>query len=97
MIKNVLQSIRLLSDGCDSFTNHCVVGIQANKKRINQLLNESLMLVTSLNPYIGYDSNSQLFFLKSFFFTFFFHFFYFFFTSKMPPKLPKPHIKKAHL
>lgn len=50
-----------------SFTDHCVVGIQANKKRINQLMNESLMLVTSLNPYIGYDSK-----LSTFCFVFFF-------------------------
>jgi len=42
-----------------SFTDHCVVGIQANKKRITQLMNESLMLVTSLNPYIGYDSKKK--------------------------------------
>ena len=75
MIKNVLQSIRLLSDGgnmilyleksdprsnCDagarSFTKNCVVGIQANEKRINALLHESLMLATILNSHIGYDS-----------------------------------------
>lgn len=56
MIKNVLQSIRLLSDGARSFTKNCVVGIQANEKRINQLLNESLMLATILNSYLGYDN-----------------------------------------
>jgi len=55
IIKNVLQSIRLLSDASRSFTNHCVSGIQANEKRINQLLNDSLMLATVLNSHIGYD------------------------------------------
>lgn len=56
MIKNLLQSIRLLSDASDSFREHCVVGIQANEERIRKIMNESLMLVTALNPYIGYDS-----------------------------------------
>ncbi|KAG9222931.1 hypothetical protein CCMSSC00406_0000380 [Pleurotus cornucopiae] len=56
IIKNVLQSIRLLSDGCRSFTKNCVVGIQANEKRINALLNESLMLATILNSHLGYDN-----------------------------------------
>lgn len=56
IITNVLQSIRLLGDGCQSFTKNCVVGIQANTKKINQIMNESLMLVTALNPHIGYDN-----------------------------------------
>ncbi|KAB5591695.1 Fumarate hydratase, class II [Ceratobasidium theobromae] len=56
IIKNVLQSIRLLSDGCRSFTKNCVVGIEANEKRISQLLNESLMLATILNSHLGYDN-----------------------------------------
>lgn len=56
IIKNVLQSIRLLSDASRSFTKNCVVGIQANKKRINQLLNDSLMLATILNSHLGYDN-----------------------------------------
>ena len=56
MIKNVLQSVRLLADGARSFTKNCVVGIQANEKRINTLLNESLMLATILNSHLGYDS-----------------------------------------
>ncbi|CCM00895.1 uncharacterized protein FIBRA_02941 [Fibroporia radiculosa] len=56
MIKNVLQSIRLLADGSRSFTKNCVVGIQANEKRINTLLNESLMLATILNSHLGYDN-----------------------------------------
>jgi len=59
MIKNVLQSVRLLGDGARSFTKNCVVGIEANRKRIETLLNESLMLVTALNPYIGYDKAAQ--------------------------------------
>lgn len=56
IIKNVLQSIRLLADGSRSFTKNCVVGIVANEKRINTLLNESLMLATILNSHLGYDS-----------------------------------------
>ncbi|KAF8329142.1 fumarate hydratase [Cantharellus anzutake] len=56
IIKNVLQSIRLLSDASRSFTKNCVVGIKANEKRINQLLNESLMLATVLNSHLGYDN-----------------------------------------
>lgn len=60
MIYNVLQSIRLLSDGMRSFTDRCVDGIEANKERINQLMNESLMLVTALNPHIGYDNAAKI-------------------------------------
>ncbi len=56
MIKNLLQSIRLLADGARSFTKNCVVGIQANEDRINKLLNESLMLATILNSTLGYDN-----------------------------------------
>ncbi|KAJ8494877.1 hypothetical protein ONZ51_g2016 [Trametes cubensis] len=56
IIKNVLQSIRLLADASRSFTKNCVVGIQANEKRINQLLHESLMLATILNSHLGYDN-----------------------------------------
>lgn len=56
IIKNVLQSIRLLADGARSFTKNCVVGITANETRINQLLNESLMLATILNSHLGYDN-----------------------------------------
>lgn len=59
IISNVLRSIRLLGDASNSFTKNCVVGIEANEKRIKQLLNESLMLVTALNPYIGYDKAAQ--------------------------------------
>ncbi len=56
---NVLQSIRLIADSCNSFTDNCVVGIEANKERISKLMNESLMLVTSLNPHIGYDNAAK--------------------------------------
>lgn len=60
MIYNLLQSIRLLSDACQSFTDKCVVGIQANQERIEQLRDESLMLVTALNPHIGYDNATKI-------------------------------------
>ncbi|KAJ3558038.1 hypothetical protein NM688_g1147 [Phlebia brevispora] len=56
IIKNVLQSIRLLADGSRSFTKNCVVGIKANEKRIATLLHESLMLATILNSHLGYDN-----------------------------------------
>ncbi|ODQ82772.1 hypothetical protein BABINDRAFT_76322 [Babjeviella inositovora NRRL Y-12698] len=60
MAKCLLSSIRLLADSCRSFRIHCVVGIKANEDRIAKLLNESLMLVTALNPKIGYDKASQV-------------------------------------
>lgn len=60
MIYNVLQSIRLIADGCNSFVENCVVGIEANEERIDKLLNESLMLVTALNPHIGYDNAAKI-------------------------------------
>lgn len=60
MIYNVLQSIRLLSDGIRSFTEKCVVGIVANETRIHDLLYQSLMLVTALNPHIGYDKAAEI-------------------------------------
>ncbi len=60
MIYNVLQSIRLIADGCHSFTDNCVAGIEANEARIEKLLNESLMLVTALNPHIGYDNAAKI-------------------------------------
>ena len=55
MVTNFLQSARLLGDAAVSFTEHCVDGIVANTSRIESLLHESLMLVTALNPHIGYD------------------------------------------
>ncbi|HMR33791.1 MAG TPA: class II fumarate hydratase, partial [Geminicoccaceae bacterium] len=60
IIHNVLQSIRLIADGCRSFTDNCVVGIEADKERITRLMNESLMLVTALNPKIGYDNAAKV-------------------------------------
>ena len=60
IVRNVLQSIRLLSDACISFSKNCVVGIQANQDRISSLLNDSLMLVTALNPHIGYDNSAKI-------------------------------------
>lgn len=60
IIFNVLNSIRLLSDACDSFRENCVEGIRANKERIQELMNESLMLVTALNPVIGYDNAAKI-------------------------------------
>lgn len=53
---NVLQSIKLLAEGAISFADNCVAGIQANTDRIDELMNKSLMLVTALNPHIGYDN-----------------------------------------
>ncbi|MEM8951414.1 MAG: class II fumarate hydratase [Pseudomonadota bacterium] len=60
MIHNVLQSIRLIADGAVSFTDNCVVGLEANRDRIETLLHESLMLVTALNPKIGYDNAAKV-------------------------------------
>uniref|UniRef100_A0A1A9WX44 fumarate hydratase n=1 Tax=Glossina brevipalpis TaxID=37001 RepID=A0A1A9WX44_9MUSC len=55
IVSNVLRSIRLLSDGCRTFNKNCLKGIKANKANIEKIMNESLMLVTALNPHIGYD------------------------------------------
>ncbi|RJP61438.1 MAG: class II fumarate hydratase [Ignavibacteriales bacterium] len=60
MIYNLLQSIRLLGDACDSFADHCVVGIEANEVNIDKNLRNSLMLVTALNPHIGYDNAAKV-------------------------------------
>jgi fumarate hydratase class II len=60
IIYNVLQSMKLLGDAAHAFTDNCVVGIEANTARITQLLNESLMLVTALNPHIGYDNAAKI-------------------------------------
>ena len=60
MIYNLLQSIRLLSDGCQCFSDKCIVGITANEERINKLRDESLMLVTALNKHIGYDNATRI-------------------------------------
>lgn len=60
IVRNVLQSVRLIGDSCQAFTSNCVSGIQANTERIDKLLNESLMLVTALNPHIGYEKGAQI-------------------------------------
>lgn len=60
MIYNLLQSIRLLADSCQCFTDKCIVGIGANVDRIELLRNQSLMLVTALNPHIGYDNAAKI-------------------------------------
>jgi len=60
IIFNVLNSIRLLSDACESFTDHCVSGIKVNRKKIKEYLDKSLMLVTALNPHIGYDKAAKI-------------------------------------
>ena len=59
IVFNVLHSIRLLADASMSFADNCVVGIEANRDRIAKLRDESLMLVTALNPHIGYDSAAK--------------------------------------
>jgi fumarate hydratase class II len=60
MIFNLLNSIRLLADACSSFTDHLVVGIQPNHAQIQHFLTNSLMLVTALNPHIGYDNAAKV-------------------------------------
>ncbi len=60
IIYNVLQSIQLLADACRSFTDRCLVGIQPNDERIKYLMENSLMLVTALNPHIGYDNAAKI-------------------------------------
>lgn len=56
MIASLLQSARLIGDASDSFAVNCIDGLKANEPRINELLNNSLMLVTALNPRVGYDN-----------------------------------------
>ncbi len=60
MIYNLLQSIRLIADGCRSFADNCAIGIQADINRITYLRDKSLMLVTALNPHIGYDNAAKI-------------------------------------
>lgn len=60
MVRNVLQSARLLGDASSAFTDNCVDGIIANRERIDKLLHESLMLVTALNQHIGYDAAAKI-------------------------------------
>lgn len=60
IIHNVLQSIRLLADGCRNFRQHCIVGLQADAQRMAEHLERGLMLVTALNPHIGYDKAAEI-------------------------------------
>jgi fumarate hydratase class II len=60
ILHNFFQSVRLLSDGMRSFTKYCVDSIEANVTRIEQLMNESLMLATALTPHIGYDRSASI-------------------------------------
>ena len=60
VIRNFLHSASLLANGCINFNEHCAIGIEPNKERIEQLMRESLMLVTALNPHIGYDKAAQI-------------------------------------
>jgi fumarate hydratase class II len=60
VIHNFLQSVRLLADGMASFDTHCAAGIEPNRERIQELVDRSLMLVTALNPHIGYDKAAQI-------------------------------------
>ncbi|MGZ3426303.1 MAG: class II fumarate hydratase [Polyangia bacterium] len=60
IIHNFLQSVRLLADGCVSFNDNCAAGIEPDEARIGELVHGSLMLVTALNPHIGYDKAAQI-------------------------------------
>jgi fumarate hydratase class II len=60
IIHNFLHSVRLLTDACHSFNHHCAIGIEPNLERINHYVQDSLMLVTALNPHIGYDKAAQI-------------------------------------
>ena len=57
---NILQSIDLLADSCKNFSQYCIKGIKADKKKIKYYLDNSLMLVTALAPYIGYDNSAKI-------------------------------------
>ncbi|CAG5023414.1 unnamed protein product [Parnassius apollo] len=60
MVANVLRSIQLIGDGCAAFNKNCAVGIKANEAQISKIMRESLMLVTALNPHIGYDKAAKI-------------------------------------
>ena len=60
IIYNVLQSVGLLADALDSFNRHCLIGLEALPERMNELVEQSLMLVTALNPYIGYEKAAEI-------------------------------------
>src|SRR5690606_23315416 len=60
IVHNLLQSIRLLGDGCRNFQQHCVAGMEPDAARMAEHLERGLMLVTALNPHIGYDKAAQI-------------------------------------
>lgn len=60
IIYNILQSVQLLSDSCNSFVKNCLIGLQVNKQKIDHMLQNSLMLVTALVPHIGYDNAAKI-------------------------------------
>src|SRR3546814_17480780 len=60
LIYSLLQSAQLIGDACDSFRSNCVEGIEADEGRIATLMRQSLMLVTALNPHIGYDNAAKV-------------------------------------
>jgi fumarate hydratase class II len=60
IVFNVLRSAQLLADACRSFTDRCISGIEPNLERIEELMESSLMLVTALNPHIGYDNAAKV-------------------------------------
>ncbi len=60
LIHNLLQSAKLIGDACDSFRANCIEGLEANEARISELMQQSLMLVTALNPHIGYDNAAKV-------------------------------------
>ncbi|MNC33867.1 Fumarate hydratase class II [compost metagenome] len=60
IVHNLLQSIRLLGDGCRNFNQHCIAGMEPDAARMAEHLERGLMLVTALNPHIGYDKAAQI-------------------------------------
>ena len=60
IVHNVLTSIRLLADACDSFRENCIAGLEIDAKRIDTLMRQSLMLVTALNRHVGYDNAAKI-------------------------------------
>ena len=58
--RNFLQSVRLLADGARSFNDNCGAGIETKRERIARMMEQSLMLVTALNPHIGYDKAAEI-------------------------------------
>ncbi|MCY1452432.1 Fumarate hydratase class II [compost metagenome] len=60
IIHNVLESVRLLADGCRNFNSHCVAGMEPDARQMGEHLERGLMLVTALNPHIGYDKAAEI-------------------------------------